>query len=126
MTPDFFDVLGDLLRDRRAYLSDVRALERRVATHESHGSVSDLSERLDTLEEDFRRLTLIALSLCEACVRQGAVSREQLQAATASLDQLDGKLDGQLDPRSIWPASRPPKPPTPDEFLRDLEQRPEG
>lgn len=123
---DIFDALGELLVERRVNEKEFRDLRRRVETHESHGSVRELSDRLELLEDDFRRLTLIAVALCEACVRQGAVSREQLQAVFASVDQLDGKLDGRLDPRTLWPVAQPPQPQTPHEFLRNLEERPEG
>jgi hypothetical protein len=62
-----------------------------------------LAERIELLEADVARLSLMAMTLTEVVVRAGLLTREQLQAVAAEIDLLDGKADGMLHPDVLRP-----------------------
>lgn len=89
---------------------------RQQRRHDSR-SRSDLRLRVDELEDEVARLSLIAHALAEACVQSGALTREQMREATHRLDAADGMLDGQLGSpaQDDWQSS--------SDFLSDLEKK---
>ena len=98
-----FNRLDERLRQQRRSDSRVR---------------SDLRLRIDELEDEVARLSLIAHALADACVQSGALTREQLREATHRLDAADGQVDGRIGGRveEEW------KPST-NEFLSQLEKK---
>ena len=85
---------------------------------------ADLRGRVEDLEDDLARMALLVHGLVEACVRKGALTREEISAVMAEVDLADGVADGKLDPATQRPADEPPKrSPRPEDFLKNLESR---
>ncbi len=87
-------------------------------------SAGDARERIEELEDDLGRLSLLVHALAEACVRQGVLSREQITSIADEIDLLDGCADGKLAPSSLRDPDerRPTRPQRPEEHLRQLEK----
>lgn len=98
-----FNRLDDRMRQQRRTDSRIRG---------------DLRMRIDELEDEVARLSLIAHALAEACVQSGALTREQIREATHRLDADDGRIDGKIGGRvdEEWT-------PSTNEFLSQLEDR---
>jgi hypothetical protein len=88
-------------------------------------SDSELRDRIDELEDDLARLTLLVHAMAETCVRKGLLSRKEISRMADELDLLDGCADGKLDPGALPGARRRERtgPVSPEEHLRNLEKR---
>jgi hypothetical protein len=88
-------------------------------------SAGDARERVEELEDDLGRLTLLVHALAEACVRKGVLSRDEIAAVADDIDLLDGCADGKLAPSSLRDpdSRRESRPQSPEEHLRQLEKR---
>ena len=86
---------------------------------------ADLRQRVDELEDDLGRATLIVHALAEACVRKGLLGREEIAAIVDEVDLLDGKADGKLDPAALRSPDeqRAKRPPSAERHLHDLESQ---
>jgi hypothetical protein len=104
-----FNRLDERLRHRR--MSEAR-------------SGAEQRRRIDELEDDLGRLTLLVHALAEACVRKGMLTRPEIAALVDELDLLDGRADGKLDlPAPGEPGeARPQRPATPEGYLHELEK----
>ncbi len=121
---------------------ELNRMEDRVRQMRSSSARSDtnLRNRIDELEDDIGRLSLLTHALAEACVRKGVFNREEIAAVADELDLLDGRADGRLDPEALRgpgeqrsASSRSPQDhlhelekreqQTPGQFLSDLEDR---
>jgi hypothetical protein len=102
-------------------------MEDRVRQMNSRSSRSDanLRDRIDELEDDIGRLSLMMHALAEACVRKGVFSREEIASIADELDLLDGQADGKLDPAALrGPGEqRSTSPRSPQDHLHELEKR---
>ncbi|NQU22038.1 MAG: hypothetical protein HQ567_12200 [Candidatus Nealsonbacteria bacterium] len=104
-----FDRLDDAAERRRQTASSARG---------------DLRCRVDDLEDDLARMALLVHSLAEACVRNGALTREEISAVMTEVDLADGVADGKLDPATQRPPAEPSKRSgRPEDFLKDLESQ---
>ncbi len=99
---------------RRAGLT--AALEAKRAAQEAAAATSDearqaaAEDRIADLEDDVARLTLVTMTMMEMFVRKGIATREELSALVAEIDELDGELDGKLDPSALRPAPEETEP----------------
>lgn len=90
---------------RRAGLTAaLEARERAVVTEEESALSQSEADRIADLEDDVARLTLVTMTMMEMFVRKGIATREELSALVAEIDELDGELDGKLDPSALRPA----------------------
>lgn len=62
-------------------------------------------DRVQELEDDLARATLLIYVLCEACIQKGVMTREEFETAAAEIDLFDGVADGRLDPAVVRPQS---------------------
>jgi hypothetical protein len=85
-------------------------------------SAGDARERIEELEDDLGRLTLLVHAMAEACVRKGVLSRDEIMAVADEIDLLDGTADGKLAVRDP-DQQRETGPQRPEEHLRQLEKR---
>ena len=107
--------------------SQIDRLDRHVRSMRLRESASrgQLSDRVDELEDALARTTLALFTLHEACLRKGLLSSDDLNAVMDEIDLRDGVRDGKLNPESLKPPEerrQPPRPSTPGEFLRGLEE----
>lgn len=61
-----------------------------------------LGERVAAIEADLGALTLGLLSLVKVLVERGSLSSEELDAAIAEVDELDGVRDGSIEVNKLY------------------------
>lgn len=69
----------------------------RLATRRSR----ELQERVDELEQELGKVTLVCLALLTILEEQGQLDELDLERAMRKLDALDGVIDGQVRWRDI-------------------------
>jgi hypothetical protein len=92
---------------------------------QSGASRAKLLDRVDELEDDLCRMSLLVHALTEACIKKGVLTREEISAMAQQVDLLDGQADGKLDPAAL-DSSREPRAErhrTPGEHLQQLEKQ---
>ena len=67
-----------------------------------------LEQRVDELEEDLERVTLLLRALADVCVRKGIVTKDELAAVARELDAEDGVVDGRSSPDLLDDPGAPP------------------
>lgn len=60
-------------------------------------------QRVEDLESELARVTMLARALAQACLARGVLTREELSAALVAADLADGVQDGGLDPEVALP-----------------------
>jgi hypothetical protein len=83
-----------------------------------------LAARLDEFRADLGRTLLMAFAANRLLADKGAVTTEEVARTARRIDLRDGRADGKLDPAMVRPADAPAaaEAPSPEEFLRRLEQ----
>ena len=106
---------------------ELNRMEDRVRRMRSSSARSDtnLRNRIDELEDDLGRLSLLTHALAEACVRKGIFNREEISSIADELDLLDGRADGRLDPEALHGPNeqRSTSSRSPHDHLHELEKR---
>ena len=104
---------------------DERFRRSRTASASTRAGMYD---RIDELEDDLGRATLIVHALAEACVRKGLLTREEIAAMVNEVDLRDGKSDGKLDSTALRPprAEHARRPMSPEQHLHELEKQDES
>lgn len=90
LTGEEFESLEDRMTRLRGEANEIRA---------------NPVDRVQELEDDLARATLLIYVLCEACVQKGVITREEFETAVAEIDLFDGVADGRLDPAVVRPKS---------------------
>ena len=99
-------------------------------------------DRLQVLEHNFSRLLLLVEGILEVGRKHGWLNEPELLQTCATIDALDGKTDGKLDPvmvpgmkttpenkslfslfKRLEDTATPQPPADPTEFLKSLEQQ---
>ncbi len=120
---DFFTAselnrIDDRIRSQRQREQSNRRIESSVREHQA--------SRIAELEDELARLSLLTHALAEACLKNGAFQREDLEAIIEQIDASDGVVDGKLGGQSANPnaTNENAESQTPIEFLSDLEKKP--
>ncbi len=92
--------LSDLF-PRQATTRDLKILEKRFeekirTSLKNHGS---MNKRIEELEEQLARMTLLGRTLSDVVVRKGIVALDELVAIMDEIDLDDGVADGQVTPK---------------------------
>lgn len=66
----------------------------------------DLAARVDELELDLMRVTLLARTLADLCLAKGLVTEGEFDAQLRETDFADGVADDGLDPKLARPGQR--------------------
>ena len=109
--------IADMLQRNRRRLA---RKARRAARREDA-----LGEELDEVESDLGRMLLLAMTVNRIFLQKNLLTSEELAAVARKLDLADGRADGKLDPATVRPRGAKQAGPaaSPDEFLRDLQQK---
>ncbi len=91
--------LFDFFFPEQAQASHLRKLteQNRAAARTSRGASSETRSKIESLENDVGYLALILGSILETLDSKGVVTRADVQASFAALDEIDGVKDGKLD-----------------------------
>ena len=91
---------------------------------QSGASRANLLDRVDELEDDLCRMSLILHAVVEASVNKGVLTREEISDMVEQIDLLDGQADGKLDPAALDPSreARAARQLSTEEHLNRLEK----
>lgn len=91
--------LFDFFFPEQAQASHLRSLanSQRYRKRRTARRQGKLDERLESLEGDVGYLALVLGALLQKIDEKGVLTREEVRAAVAELDDIDGVKDGRLD-----------------------------
>ncbi|MFK7740547.1 MAG: hypothetical protein AB8H80_09490 [Planctomycetota bacterium] len=69
----------------------------RRSTQRQNATVNALEKRIESLEQDLGFASLVLASVMAKLDEKGTVSRADIKAAMAEIDEIDGVADGRLD-----------------------------
>ena len=100
--------LFDFFFPEQAQASHLRRLadNQRFKARRQDRKLTAVDRRIEALEDDLGFVTLVLAGLMETLDEKGAVTREDVRATLAKLDEIDGVKDGKLDVNFLKGMSR--------------------
>ena len=96
--------LSDLF-SRQATTRDLKVLEKRLVekSRSARNRRVDINKRINDLEEDLCRMTLLCRTLSDVIIGKGIVSLDEFVEIMNQIDLEDGVADGQVTPKRKRP-----------------------